>query len=459
MTDSDPDRRIRRSNALERVTDGIFSLDADFTYTYLNPPAGRILGRSSEELLGETVWEAFPETTGTVAEEQLKEAMATQQQRSFERYNSALERWFNVRIYPAEGGLTVYFTDITERKESEQELERANRQLEALIDNTSEAIYVKDLDGHYELMNEAAAELFGLDPADAIGEHDEELFDAESAAGIREVDDQIIRRGDADSREAVRYIEGEKHVFLDNKYPYRDENGEIIGIMGISRDITDRVQREQELRRQIDRLDEFASVISHDLRSPLTVARGRTTLLREIAEEEHLEHLEPIAASLDRMEEIIEDTLTLARQGKTVGETTENSIQDLVGQCWGAVETVDATFEIVDEFTIQGDRERLRHVFENLFRNAVEHAGETVTVRVGRADKTRFYVEDDGPGIHVDERDTVFESGQTSRPDGTGFGLSIVRRIAEAHGWEVSITDGSQGGARFEFQDVELGEG
>ena len=218
---------------------------------------------------------------------------------------------------------------------------------------------------------------------------------------------------------------------------------------------TERVERERELRRKNDRLDEFASVISHDLRNPLNVAQGRTALLLELCDDDYHGHLDPLAESLDRMAAIVADTLTLARQGKSVSDSCEIEVVDLVGQCWGGVETAEASLEIEDEFTILGDWDRLRHVFENLFRNAVEHAGDTVTVRVGRGDDDRIYVEDDGPGIPAAIRETVFEPGYTSAAGGTGFGLAIVKRIAEAHGWEVAVADGRDGGARFEFHGVD----
>jgi signal transduction histidine kinase len=159
------------------------------------------------------------------------------------------------------------------------------------------------------------------------------------------------------------------------------------------------------------------------------------------------------------MESIIEDTLTLARQGETVGDMSTISLVDLVGKCWAGVETAEATLEIDDECTIRGDRDRLRHVFENLFRNAVEHGGEDVTVWVGRAGEDCIYVEDDGPGIPADDRETVFEPGHTSATGGTGFGLTIIKRIAEAHGWEITVTDGRDGGARFEFDTTGLADG
>ena len=224
-------------------------------------------------------------------------------------------------------------------------------------------------------------------------------------------------------------------------------------IIGIARNITERVKQERKLRSQNEQLDEFASVVSHDLRNPLNVAQGRVELLSEDCDSEHLS---PIVTSLDRMGEIISDTLTLARQGQVVSDPEPIELVNVVGTCWKNVRTDEATIEIGDEVTIMGDRSRLQHLFENLFRNAVEHGGKDVTVRVGQIDDHGIYVEDTGPGIPEDDREAVFKPGHTSLSGGTGFGLTIVKRIAEAHGWQVTVVDGTDGGARFEFTDVDF---
>lgn len=215
----------------------------------------------------------------------------------------------------------------------------------------------------------------------------------------------------------------------------------------------------KRIQKQRDRLEEFVSVVSHDLRNPLNVARGRASILKKESGDEYHDHLVPLENSLERMETIIEDTLTLAQQGETVSDMEMISLTELVDDCWERVATADATIDVVDEFTIRGDRSRLKNVFENLFRNAVDHAGTEVRIRVGRDGGQRFYVEDDGPGIEESERETVFDAGHSSRPDGTGFGLTIVKRIVNAHGWEVSIADGENGGARFEFDNVDVIDG
>ncbi|PSP39844.1 hypothetical protein BRC66_04445, partial [Halobacteriales archaeon QH_2_66_30] len=252
----------------------------------------------------------------------------------------------------------------------------------------------------------------------------------------------------------------------------------------------DREQRRREqarqLQRQNERLDRFASIVSHDLRNPLHIASTRAALARE---EPDGEHVEAIQNALDRMETIIDDTLSLARQGKTVEETEPVSLSKVAARSWDQVDTAGAGLEIVSDATVQADADRLQNVFENLFRNAVEHGstsprshapedavehgstsrqppaddavehGSTepspLSVRIGTLPEG-FYVEDTGSGIPAGEREQVFDLGYSSDPDGTGFGLAIVTEIVESHGWSVTVTDSDAGGARFEISGVEF---
>ena len=215
----------------------------------------------------------------------------------------------------------------------------------------------------------------------------------------------------------------------------------------------ERIQfRLDEAKRQRDRLEEFANVVAHDLRNPLNVAQGRVTLAREECDSEQLSHVE---ASLERMQELIEDLLTLARTGTELSDVEPVNLAGLVTRCWRNVVTADATLTTESNRTIRADQTRLRQLLQNLIRNAVEHSNTGVTVTVGELDNG-FYVEDDGHGIPEADRDAVFEAGYSTTEDGTGFGLSIVKQVAEAHGWDVRVTDGSAGGARFEITGVEF---
>lgn len=217
---------------------------------------------------------------------------------------------------------------------------------------------------------------------------------------------------------------------------------------------SEQVATEAELREERDRLEEFASVVSHDLRNPLSVATGYLELAREDPTDDHFDR---IGRALDQMDDLLDDLLQLARHGEAIGETEPVDLQTVVRDAWGMVETGDATLRLDGDLgTAEVDRARVVELFSNLFRNSVEHGSEggSVTVRVTR-DADRISVSDDGPGIPVDIRNEVLDRGVSTTDSGTGFGLAIVDEIAEAHGWTVEVDESESGGAQFDIVDVE----
>jgi signal transduction histidine kinase len=218
----------------------------------------------------------------------------------------------------------------------------------------------------------------------------------------------------------------------------------------------DRVTQQRELERQNERLEEFASVVSHDLRNPLSVIEGRTELAIQTGE---TDQLEPVLRNVERMDRLIDDLLTLAREGEEATERRPINVGRIVEDAWKSVDTPLARLEQPERLpVVEVDPEQFQRVFENLFRNAVEHAGEDVTVTVSPLyddgdDVVGFAVSDDGPGIPADERETVFERGYTT--GGNGLGLAIVDEIVGNHGGTVVACESAAGGARFEIRDVE----
>ena len=168
-------------------------------------------------------------------------------------------------------------------------------------------------------------------------------------------------------------------------------------------------------------------------------------------------HLVDVADAHRRMETLIEDLLMLAREGETVAEFESVDLGKLLSGCWETLGREGAALAVETGTTVRADRDRLRQLLENLLTNALEHGGTDVTITVGDL-ADGFYVEDDGPGIPDDDREDVFVSGYSTDDWGTGFGLGIVDRIAEAHGWKVRATEGSNGGARFEVTGVKTVE-
>ena len=358
----------------------------------------------------------------------------------------------------AVSALVVVVQDTAEHRRHERELLKTREQLSLALDAADAAVWEMDLETEELHWDDRAQQLWGYEPGEFTGTfeefadpvHPDDWGRLETAYrnAIEDHSSYTVEVRVVPDEKPLRWVRVAGQVVTDGAGGQRR-------LIGLSTDVTERKEREEQLRRQNERLNEFVSVVSHDLRNPLNVAQARATVLHQ-QDTESGEHLGPIMTALERMESIVENTLTLARQGKTVSEMDTVSLTDLVERCWAGVETADATLEVEDEVTVQGDHDRLRHVFENLLNNAVTHGGDGVTVRVGRTNDGRLYLEDDGSGIPAGQREEVFQPGQTSVAEGTGFGLSIVKRIVDAHGWEVTVTDGREGGARFEFDTAGL---
>jgi PAS domain S-box-containing protein len=701
---------------LERTSDAFCQVDSEWRLTYLNERAAGFVERDADALLGERIWELFPEVAGTEAEAALREVVETGEATEFEHHVDRLDAELAVNAYPTADGLALYFRDVTERRERERELREVSERLQLavegadvgvwdwnvrtdevrfddrwagmlghdideidfdlstwedrvhpddiddawdaieahfagetdpyqsdfrmrtksgdwkwirdrgrvvertedgeplravgihidvteekerereleryrrIVDELPESVCIYDADGRIALANDHIADVFGTDPESLVGREsrlveriqaadgDEygELVEGErdSLTGTVEVDlpdepaaivdygltrlvidgefdgvlgisrnvtaerrrqrrlertsarlEALFERSpdmvdihdeagsivdanramtdalgydreeivgmdvwevdaELDPEEGVRLWEGlevDETVRLETTFARADGStfpAEVhvrrIDVQGedrflaSSRDISERKAYERRIERENERLDEFANIVSHDLRNPLNVLSGYLRLARETGTDSYFDRCE---RALDEMERLIEDVLALAKQGEAVGSFDPVNLGDLAAgysdDAFGSADgedpfgddaaggdEPDAPVEVVVEADgeICADPGRVRQLLGNLYRNAAEHGGQRVVV--GDL-PDGFYVEDDGPGIDADERDRVFESGYTTSETGTGFGLSIVQRIAEAHGWEVAVTEGERGGARFEFTGLD----
>ncbi|MWV65823.1 PAS domain-containing protein [Halorubrum sp. JWXQ-INN 858] len=221
-------------------------------------------------------------------------------------------------------------------------------------------------------------------------------------------------------------------------------------------DVTTIESQRRELERQNERLDAFTKAVSHDLRNPLAVIDGYADLASETGDPDHFEVIRDTVA---RTTDFLEDLLQLSQRGETVTSPRPVSLSAVVAEVAGAVADDDLTVEVdgdgVDgDLVVLADERRLRQVLDNLLRNARDHADGAVSVTVGPL-PDGFFLEDDGPGIPRGKRAEVFEIGFTTRQEGTGFGLAIVRDLVEAHGWSIDVVEGASGGARFEVTGVD----
>ncbi|QAU14033.1 PAS domain S-box protein [Halorubrum sp. BOL3-1] len=435
---------------LGRISDAFFALDDGYRVTHVNDRGEELLEASEDQLLGETLWDIYPQIEESdKIWDSFRAAMDTQDSVSLDFY-SPKKNWYDVTVYPSESGLSVYFQDVTERKNREQELQDLKNQYQTLAENfPNGAVYLVDADLKYIRAGGEELRKVSLSPDDVEGTRPHALFPERIADELCHYFEEAL---DGSANTFEQEYEGERYQI--QTAPVRTDDERIEYVMAVSQNITERVERRRELERQNERLEEFASIVSHDLRNPLQVASGRLELVSKECESGHIDD---VAQALDRIDALIEDLLTLAREGEDVSEVESVGLVDVAESSWQAAETAHATLETHATKTLRADRSRLKQLLENLYRNAVEHGGDDVTVSVEPIDDG-FCVADTGPGIPESDRDEVFEAGYSTNEDGTGFGLRIVKQVADAHGWEIAVTDSDVGGARFEITRVDTPE-
>jgi len=339
--------------------------------------------------------------------------------------------------------------------------------LSTLVSSINEALFIISPEGQikqannslYELIEDDSKELessdgFLINQSDTLsGCPIESILGDSPLISTNTIKKDIQKLPVCGQETSFQYGSNEETPVLFSAVPLRQE-GSLTGVICTAQDITDRKRFENELQRENERLDTFTSMVSHDLRNPLNVATGRLELAQTDCDSEHLDAVED---AHERMERLIVDLLNLARQGEAVTDLEPVDLSVIAEECWENVDTNSATIVIKGDRTIQADDSRLKQVFENLFRNAIEHGGEDVSITIGDLE-TGFYTEDTGSGIPEDAHNEIFEVGYSTNEGGTGYGLGIVREIVKAHGWEISVTDSDDGGARFEITDVDLVE-
>ena len=326
-----------------------------------------------------------------------------------------------------------------ERRERERALQRYREFTDAMLNAIEDVFYLVNEDRTLDQWNERLTEVTEYSDADVQEMRAEDFFVERDQSAVADAIDEafVTGRGDVRARILTKSESRIPYEFIACRVFDPDGRPKLAGIG-------------REMSRQEERLEEFASAISHDLRNPLNTAVSNLMLVRDECESDRLDAVE---RSHERIRALIDDVVTLAREGQKVTDLEEVRLASLVDTIAQDMEMGEASLVVASDRVVRADRNRLTRVLENLIRNAVEHGDRDVTIEVGEL-PDGFYVEDDGPGIPEEDRKRVFELGYSTTSTGTGYGLRIVRDLVDAHGWDIRATEGSEGGARFEITGV-----
>ncbi|ELY46972.1 PAS domain-containing sensor histidine kinase [Natronorubrum bangense] len=318
-----------------RISDAFYAVDEDFRFTHVNKRAEELLQRSTEELIGEKVWEMFPESRNTHGYEAFHQALETQKAVSYEETLPTLGGWFEVRVYPSETGLSVYFRDITERKQREQAIRESERRYRTLVENFPNGVVTQfDEELRYTLAEGQAFDYLPHSPDDVEGRHLHEVW-ADDVVETIEPAFRAALEGETQSVEGTS--EGREWIL--HVVPLADQDGEIHGGMTMALDITERKERERELAKYetivetvndgIYTVDEEGRFIMvNDAYTELT-GYSREELLGShvslVADEDTIERatvLEEVIAEGSVDEPVMEATLRTADGGRVPAEAT-----------------------------------------------------------------------------------------------------------------------------------------
>lgn len=260
---------LRRSeqrfrSTLDSMREGCQIIAHDWTYLYLNDAAVVHARCPREHLLGRRMTDVWPDFEQTLVHDHMNRCLRNRIPFHGETeftFPDGTTGYFDVRIQPVPEGAFVVSTDITEKKQTAMALQRMHDMLKAVAGGLPDAVFVKDHNGHYQLFNEGAARLVGKPVEDILGRDDTVLFAPDDAQLVMDYDRQVMTAGESMTSEEELTVGGIKRTLLTTKAPFRDAQGNVIGVLGISRDITERKQSENKIREQAALLDRAQDAI------------------------------------------------------------------------------------------------------------------------------------------------------------------------------------------------------
>lgn len=461
-------RRLSERNLeiLETITDGFVAIDEDWRISYANKQAEHILDREPGDLVGHVLWELFPGLPGSEFETVFRRvAEGKAATAALTAFYSDHRRWYEVNVYPAPKGITIYFKNVTERVEADERLARTQeekarlqRLYQTILSNTPDLAYVFDLDHRFTFANDILLRMWGKTWDEAIGKTCLELGYPEWHAEMhdREIEEVIATRRPIRGEVPFEGTFGRRiydYIFV----PVFGADGEVEAVAGTTRDITERQQMEEALRETDRRKDEFLATLAHELRNPLAPIRSGLQVIRrsDLDQPKFEETLDILERQTKQIVHLVDDLLDISRitQGKI---KLKKERIDLKSALDLAVESSrSAIDETENELTvsvpeqpvfIDADLTRVAQIITNILNNAAKYSprGGKITLSAGEENgEAVLRISDTGRGIPAEMLTNIFdlfgqlEASSEENQGGLGIGLSVVKKLVEMHGGSV----------------------
>jgi PAS domain S-box-containing protein len=467
---------------LDKMLEGCQIIGYDWRYLYVNDAAAKHGNKAKGELLGKTMMEAYPGIEKTAMFSQLQKCMSKRIPIRMENeftYPNGEKGWFELSIQPVPEGILILSIGTTERKQMEEKITYERGLFNVLMDNMPDPIYFKDTKSRFIRVNRASCPGLGVkDPEEAIGMTDFD-FAPEELAKQFYADDQLVMK-------SGKPIIGKEEVMIDKisrkwysatKVPIKDKNNKVLGIVGISRNITKLKEAEEELKLHSDHLEELveqktkqlkqaermaaigetAAMVGHDLRNPLTGIKNAAYYLkkkgRACTPANSKAMLEIIDKAIEHANKIINDLLEYSREiHPELKKTSPNSLLKTTLSMVQIPERIKIRDFTLNEPVLRADVDKIERVFINIIKNAIDAmpAGGTLKIRsIQKGDNVEITFADTGIGMSEEIKAKMFTPLFTTKAQGMGFGLAICNRIVEAHGGQITVKSDAGKGSTF----------
>ncbi|ADD07282.1 receiver/sensor box histidine kinase (plasmid) [Natrialba magadii ATCC 43099] len=419
------------AGVLEQLSDGIIVLDTEWTITYANEGAQKFFQRPPADLIGHTLQELTPAISTTSFYDHYHDVLDTGGSRRIEEYYEPQDRWYAEYIYPTDNGLTVVFRDITAQKERERELEETTAQLHALLDNVEAAVWIRDPDSRFVLLNQEYRTRYGISREQPVVGHPPETVVSDAiAAEIRARDQDVLERESSLTFEEKRLTTAGYQTYLTRITPLFDETGTVSATCGVSSEITTQKQTKQHL-------DVLNRILRHNLRNDMQIVHGYATELvteldgptQKLAEQiqDQSTELIDLANDAGMVNQLLSQPLDL--QSLSLPAVLSTVVSNLRSEYPDAIITVDVPSTAI----VAADRRLLTLVLENVLENGIEHTTShppqvhITTTKHTPNSRIELIVTDNGPGIPTHERTAVLDGTVSATTHSSGLGLWLIK--------------------------------
>lgn len=467
-------QQTRKLNTIfESITDAFFTLDTDWNFTYINSEFDRLLHTDRLKLIGHSIWEVFPKEYNKSFFQHYTQAMETGRSAHFEAFLGRVNKWLEVKAFPSEEGLSVYFNDVTDQVKAQQELEK----LSLVASKTTNGVMILDAEGVTEWVNEGFTNLTGYTFEEAVGRTPRDLLKGEETDQLTMIRiDQKRKEGRPFTEEIINYKKSGEKIWLSlDITPVLDEAGKITRFIIIQTDITFRKEAEasqfeltKDLFSQNRDLQQFTYIVSHNLRSPVANVMGLVDMITMVEKDSAVfnESMTYLKTSINRLDTVLKDlNMILSIRDKVITGNKEKvkltdvcrqaieSLQETLRECDGKV-----CLDIDEDIYVNGNKAYLYSIFYNLLSNAIKYRSAKRALQVdikcfgSTASGVIVSFADNGSGFDMNKAgDNIFRLYKRfhSGAEGRGLGLFLVKTHIEAMDGHIEVNSQLNAGTRF----------